>query len=193
LEVVVRRTAKFIRLLLATLSTLFTVILLREAVPAPAAQPPPAGGVISMAASAWVFQFGADIPVNPTQAGAGWYFDFPGDCAIDPRLGYKPCSVNYLVTAFGGAISEGKIISMNYQIDIIGAPLFNYLINPDNTCGSGSPGTCGFISSRSAIIFSGRSCTVSTRARARLNGNLELSRRMNIVRHSRRAENHYAA
>ena len=34
---------------------------------------------------------------------------------------------------------------------------------------------------------------VSTRARARLNGNLELSRRINIVRHSRRAENHYAA
>src|SRR5260370_19620231 len=30
-------------------------------------------------------------------------------------------------------------------------------------------------------------------ARARLNGNLELSRRINIVRHSRRAENHYAA
>jgi hypothetical protein len=29
--------------------------------------------------------------------------------------------------------------------------------------------------------------------RARLNGNLELSRRINIVRHSRRAENHYAA
>ena len=33
----------------------------------------------------------------------------------------------------------------------------------------------------------------SLRARARLNGNLELSRRINIVRQSRRAENHYAA
>ena len=42
-------------------------------------------------------------------------------------------------------------------------------------------------SSRSCGTISGRSCTVST-ARARLNGNLELSRRINIVRHSRRAE-----
>jgi hypothetical protein len=40
-------------------------------------------------------------------------------------------------------------------------------------------------------VVNPRFWTVSTRAR--LNGNLELSPRINIVRQSRRAENHYAA
>ena len=115
--------------------------LLKETVPAPVPAPPPAGGAISMAASAWVFQFGAAVPANPIQTRAGWYFDFPADCAINPTLGYKQCSVNYLVTGFGGTIADGKTISMNYQIDVTGSPVFNYLINPNNTCGSGSPGT----------------------------------------------------
>jgi hypothetical protein len=131
---------KSIPLLLATFATFSVVLLVRETVPAPAPVPS-AGAVISMAASAWVFQFSAAVPQNPTQAGTGWYFDFPADCAIDPTLGYKPCSVNYLVTGFGGAITHGKTISMNYEIDLTGSPIFNYIINPDNTCGSGSPGT----------------------------------------------------
>jgi hypothetical protein len=95
---------KSIPLLLATFATFSVVLLVRETVPAPAPAPPSAGAVISMAASAWVFQFSTAVPQNPTQAGTGWYFDFPADCAIDPTLGYKPCSVNYLVTRFGGAI-----------------------------------------------------------------------------------------
>jgi hypothetical protein len=37
--------------------------------------------------------------------------------------------------------STGKTISMNYEIDLTGSPIFNYIINPDNTFGSGSPGT----------------------------------------------------
>jgi hypothetical protein len=97
---------KSIPLLLATFATFSVVLLVRETVPAPAPAPPSAGAVISMAASAWVFQFSAAVPQNPTQAGTGWYFDFPPDCAIDPTLGHKPCSVNYLVTGFGGAITQ---------------------------------------------------------------------------------------
>ena len=65
-----------------------------------------------MPASAWVFQFSAAVPQNPTQAGTGWYFDFPADCAIDPTLGYRPCSVNYLVTGFGGAIESPALVSI---------------------------------------------------------------------------------
>jgi hypothetical protein len=41
---------------------------------------------------------------------------------------------------------------------------------------------------QASVDHFGRFRTVSTRARARLNGNLELSPTDNIVRHSRRAE-----
>ena len=132
---------KSIFFLLATLATCFIALFLRETIPASAPAPSPAGGGISMAPSAWVFQFSAAVPANPTQAGAAWYFDFPADCEISPALGHKPCSVNYLITAFGGAIAYGKTISMNYKIDVTGSAVFNYVINPDNKCGPGSPGT----------------------------------------------------
>jgi len=132
---------KSIRLLLATFATFFLMLLLRETIPAPAPAAPNAGSVISIRASAWMFQSGTAVPANPTQKGADWYFDFPADCAIDPTLGYKPCSVNYLVTGYSGAITPGKTISMSYQIDVTGSPVFSYRINPNNTCSSGSPGT----------------------------------------------------
>ena len=62
----------------------------------------PSGAAISTVAWAWVFQFSAGVPANPMQAGAGWYFDSQADCEISPPPGYKRCSVNYLITTFGG-------------------------------------------------------------------------------------------
>jgi hypothetical protein len=132
---------KSISFLLATLATCFIALFVTDTIPAGAPALSAAGGGISMVASAWVFQFSAAVPENPTQAGEGWYFDFPTDCPINPTLGYKPCSVNHLVTAYDGAIADGKAISTTYQIDVTGLPIFNYLINPNNTCGPGSPGT----------------------------------------------------
>lgn len=96
--------------------------------------PPPAAG--------WTAQF-SSMPVNVS--GAGFWFDFPQDCPIDPTLGYKPCSANYVVKGWSGPIFEGRTFSMNYTIAASdGAVVFRYDTNPNNTCGPGFPGTVRF-------------------------------------------------
>jgi len=139
------------RTLLAALPTIFVVLLATLALPMTRAR----GAAIWMAASEWLFQFSAATPKNPTQAGEGWYFDFPADCPTNPSLGYKPCSVNYVVTRYDGALANGKAITMTYEVDISGSPIFNYLINRNNTCGLGSPGTVRLYFQQGGDNFSG--------------------------------------
>jgi hypothetical protein len=96
--------------------------------------PPPA--IISMAASDWSFTTGTMLLPHPTAASPGWSFDFPiydhvppTDCVASgcPRVGYvtTPTSINL----------TGKTLSMEFQVDVTGEPVFQYAPNPDNTCG----------------------------------------------------------
>ncbi len=85
-----------------------------------------------MAAGDWSFTTGTMPVPHPTAASPGWSFDFPiydhvpsTDCvaSVCPRGGYvtPPTSINL----------TGKTLSMEFQVDVTGEPVFQYALNPD--------------------------------------------------------------
>lgn len=85
---------------------------------------------ISMQASSWNFQFSAGMPLHPTQEVVGWGFDFP----VGPD-GDLLHHVNYLTTK-AIPLAVGKTLSMTFEIEVTGAPIFNYSFNPNNPPGT---------------------------------------------------------
>jgi hypothetical protein len=108
--------------------------------------PPPPAGVkaqVSMAASAWVFQYSPNMPPQPSaSSGGGWYFDFP---SVD--------GVHYLVTAVSGAVTG--TITLNYEVSTTGTPVFDFHTKPNNTCNT-PPGAVSLYFQRRGDDITGR-------------------------------------
>ena len=65
--------------------------------------PPPQPAQLSMAASAWVFQYSNGTPANPSPSGSGWVFTFP-------NTGGLYGGVHYLVTQSPNLASKSTLI-----------------------------------------------------------------------------------
>jgi len=98
--------------------------------PSPAPKPSP---------TVWMFQYSNAVSGPFFDAQDNAYFDFPADCAVNPMLGYKPCSANYLVQSRTAPLSGDAIFNLGFRLD--GSGQTSYLINLNNTCGPGSPAT----------------------------------------------------
>jgi hypothetical protein len=84
--------------------------------------------VFSLAPSLWAFQNKGAVLFA---ADGGLAFDFP----------FPNGRVNYLITPAPKNITVGKKLSATFVITTTSNPIFSYRTNPNNTCGSGSPGT----------------------------------------------------
>jgi hypothetical protein len=123
------------RLAHVQIAALPLVLLLLSACGVSSSSSPPSAA-ISMVASDWSFTTGAMPVAHPTAASRGWSFNFPiydhvpsTDCVVSdcPRVGYvtTPTSIN---------LTE-KTMSMKFQVVATGEPVFQYALNPNNTCG----------------------------------------------------------
>ena len=80
----------------------------------------------------WHLQHGAGVSFANE---VGWSFDFPvydkpsTKCAGDKSCGH----VNYLTTPITSAITADGL-TMTFRVDTTGDPIFNYALNPNNTC-----------------------------------------------------------
>ena len=74
------------------------------------------------------------MPPDPTIGGPGtWYFDFPVDPNYPACIASQNCnSVGYVTETHSGPVSHS--VSMTFQIVTTGAPVFNYVMESDNTC-----------------------------------------------------------
>jgi len=86
--------------------------------------------------SQWHLQYSAGVPDHPVADKAGWSFDFPvynqqspTKCSEDRSCGH----VNYITTPVNAAIAATALI-MTFRIETTGAPIFQYALNPNNTC-----------------------------------------------------------
>ena len=85
--------------------------------------------------SQWYLQYSAGVPDHPVADGAGWSFDFPVydhpsmNCNEDRSCGH----VNYVTTPVNAAITAAGL-TMTFRIETTGAPVFQYALNPNNTC-----------------------------------------------------------
>lgn len=86
--------------------------------------------------SRWHLQYSAGVPDHPVADKAGWSFDFPvynqqspTNCSEDKSCGH----VNYITTLVNAAIAA-TALTMTFRIETTGAPIFQYALNPNNTC-----------------------------------------------------------
>lgn len=86
-------------------------------------------------------------PGNPVYTGADGkpYFNFPNSSP----------SVNYLTTPVNGISAKAAGMRMAYTVTTLGAPVFDYRTNPNNSCGPGYPGTVRLFFQRRGDDFSG--------------------------------------
>lgn len=82
----------------------------------------------------WSIQYSPSMPNDPTIGGPGtWYFDFPVDPNYPACIASQNCnSVGYVTDFHSGPVSHS--VSMTFQIVTTGAPVFNYVMESDNTC-----------------------------------------------------------
>lgn len=130
-----------------TLATLAALLILvgcnGDDTPAPVPTPAPTGQ-ISMQASSWQITYSPTMPANPSQAPDGWYFDFPvydheptTDCR---KTSADQCpSVHYVTTRYNSGLNA-TALRIAWRVDETGAPKYQALLEPANTClpGDGS-------------------------------------------------------
>jgi hypothetical protein len=101
----------------------------------PGSPPQPSSDSFTLHPSQWYLQYSAGIPDHPVADGAGWSFDFPVydqpsmNCNEDRLCGH----VNYVTTPVNAAITAAGL-TMTFRIETTGAPVFQYALNPNNTC-----------------------------------------------------------
>ena len=84
----------------------------------------------------WSIQYSPGMPTRPTAGGLGtWYFDFPTDsnypaCIDSPNANCN--SVNYVTDSYSSPATQS--VTMTFQILTTGTPIFNYVMETDNTC-----------------------------------------------------------
>ena len=83
----------------------------------------PAPQTTPVASSGWAIRYSPNMPSNPQLSTGGFYFDFPA----------PPGSVHYVTK---GAASIGAVLTAKFDITATGAPVFNYKLEPSNTCDS---------------------------------------------------------
>jgi hypothetical protein len=90
----------------------------------------------TLESSQWHLQYSAGVPDHPVPDKAGWSFDFPvynqqspTNCSEDKSCGH----VNYITTPVNAAIAA-TALTMTFRIETTGAPIFQYALNPNNTC-----------------------------------------------------------
>ncbi len=94
----------------------------------PLPAPPSAPALLS--AQAWNIQYSPGMPAHPIAVDGGWYFDFPA-----PRCGGPDvCSVHYVTTPVKMSVTTSGHVEAMFRITTSDAPVFNYQLNPDNTC-----------------------------------------------------------
>jgi len=94
----------------------------------PLPAPPSAPALLS--AQTWNIQYSPGMPAHPIPADGGWYFDFPAArCG-----GADVCSVHYVTTPVKMSVRPNTQVEAIFQITTTGTPVFNYQLNPNNTC-----------------------------------------------------------
>ena len=94
----------------------------------PLPAPPSAPALLS--AQAWNIQYSPGMPAHPIAVDGGWYFDFPA-----PRCGGPDvCSVHYVTTPVRMSVTTTGHAEAMFRITMSDTPVFNYQLNPDNTC-----------------------------------------------------------
>src|SRR6266849_6775845 len=84
----------------------------------------------SLSAQTWNIQYSPGMPAHPVAVAGGWYFDFPA-----PRCGGADvCSVHYVTTPVKMSVTTSAQITAIFQVTSSGTPIFNYQLNPNNTC-----------------------------------------------------------
>ncbi len=78
--------------------------------------------VVPISAQAWLILYSPGMPDHPTAQGDGWYFDFPS----------APGSVHYVLAPVNMAAT--KSVSASITVTTAGKPIFEYNIDPSNTC-----------------------------------------------------------
>jgi hypothetical protein len=113
---------KMIHIFLAGMA--FTIAACSDPFPTPPAVP------TSLTAQTWNIQYSPGMPAHPVSVNGGWYFDFP-----PPQCGAAGvCSVHYVTTPVKLSIRPDAQVEAILQISTTGAPVFNYRLNPNNTC-----------------------------------------------------------
>jgi hypothetical protein len=101
----------------------------------PGSPPQPSSNSFTLQPSQWYLQYSAGVPDHPVADGAGWSFDFPVydqssmNCNEDRSCGH----VNYVTTPVNAAITAAGL-TMTFRVETTGAPVFQYALNPNNTC-----------------------------------------------------------
>jgi hypothetical protein len=91
---------------------------------------PSAPSQVSLSAEAWNIQYSPGMAAHPTAVAEGWYFDFPApSCG-----GADVCSVHYVSTPVRMSVTPSGQVNAVFQVTTTGTPVFNYRLNPDNTC-----------------------------------------------------------
>jgi hypothetical protein len=98
----------------------------------------PAGVACAGPASAsdWNILYSQNMPAHPSVVPNGWAFDFPkGEdfCKVKE----KNCpGVHYVTTSYRRVIRKGATVVIKGRIEVTGTPIFNYHLEPSNTCDS---------------------------------------------------------
>src|SRR5437763_15685033 len=90
----------------------------------------PTGSQVPLTAAAWDIQYSPGMPVHPTAVAGGWYFDFPAPSCGTAEI----CSVHYVSTPAQLSLIPGGHINAAFEITTSAAVIFNYRLNPNNTC-----------------------------------------------------------
>jgi hypothetical protein len=84
----------------------------------------------SLSTQTWNIQYSPGMPAHPTAVPGAWYFDFPA-----PNCGAaEVCSVHYVSTPVRMSVTTSGHVTAVFQITTTGTTVFNYKLNPNNTC-----------------------------------------------------------
>jgi hypothetical protein len=113
-------------------------------VPVPSSRP----AQVSMAASAWLFQYSTNVPKNPTAVSAtAWEFNFP----VNPS---NTDGVHYLVTT-SPVLTSKSTLTMSGLISSSAGTTFVPLTGAGHIDTSGAPASCGFYLEEASDNLSG--------------------------------------
>ena len=93
--------------------------------PSPLSAPPGA-----LRAQAWNIQYSPGMPAHPIAMDDGWYFDFPAPTCGEADV----CSVHYVSTPVKMSATTRGQVNAVFQVTTTGKAVFNYQLNPNNTC-----------------------------------------------------------
>jgi len=91
---------------------------------------PPSPSHASLSAQVWNIQYSPGMSPHPIAVAGGWYFDFPAPSCGSAEV----CSVHYVSTPVRMPVTTSGHVNALFQITTTGSPVFNYRLNPGNTC-----------------------------------------------------------